>query len=154
MNIKTYYKESLSWNNGAIFESDSKNTISIPFWFFENQFEQLKGKNIDKIQFIIDRTKHSRTTEDFSIYLKYHNYNNINEAQNAIQYNNTGVPLSDWKFKVNIQSNYNLLYINIENGDLIDQINRGNVKGFALDNGDVNQYAEFNMIAVNIYYKN
>ena len=154
MNTKTYYKESLTWNNGAIFESDSKNTISIPFWFFENQFEQLKGKNIDKIQFIIDRTKHSRTTEDFSIYLKYHNYNNINEAQNAIQYNNTGVPLSDWKFKVNIQSNYNLLYINIENGDLIDQINRGNVKGFALDNGDINQYAEFNMLAVNIYYKN
>ena len=153
MRSKTFYKDSLTWSNCSIYESGEEGYKCIPLWFFDNQFKDVKDKTIDKIQFIINRSIHSRTTEDFSVYLKYHNYNNTTEAQNAIQYNTVGVPLSDWKCQVNIQSDYNLLYVDIINGDVIDELVKGNIKGFALDFGDKNKYAEFNMIAVNIYYK-
>ena len=134
------------------------NTNKKSFWFFDNQFDQLRGKEILKVILNIPRIDYMDSAGQSILFLRYHTFNTYSEALNSVTTLKNGPLISVWNKEVNIKSLYESSdnTISIVDKEIINGIKDGVIKGFGvyvlLDNSDKYIACPMNM-DVQVYYK-
>ena len=128
------------------------------FWFFENQFAQLRGKEILKVILNIPRIDYMDSAGKSTLFLRYHTFNTYSEAINSVKTPKNGPSISVWNTEVDIKSlsESSDNTISIVDKEIINGIKDGVIKGFGvyvlLDNSDKYIACPMN-IDVQVYYK-
>ena len=128
------------------------------FWFFENQFTQLRGKEILKVILNIPRIDYMDSAGKSTLFLRYHTFNTYSEAINSVKTPKNGPSISVWNTEVDIKSlsESSDNTISIVDKEIINGIKDGVIKGFGvyvlLDNSDKYIACPMN-IDVQVYYK-
>ena len=134
------------------------NTNKKSFWFFDNQFDQLRGKEILKVILNIPRIDYMDSAGKSTLFLRYHTFNTYSEAINSVKTPKNGPSISVWNTEVDIKSlsESSDNTISIVDKEIINGIKDGVIKGFGvyvlLDNSDKYIACPMN-IDVQVYYK-
>ena len=129
-------------------------------FLFGNMFDKYLNKKIQSIKIVLTRTFDGDYDKDALLSIKYHSYRYLDELQ-ELSSNGQLPSLSTWAKAITFEGwkeseNVNTRVFMINDVDLLNDIERGIVKGFNLNLMPLSEcdYAVFNNMEVIIEYKN
>lgn len=126
------------------------------FWFFGNAFDVFKGKTITKLVLTVYRQKAGVHGSSGTMKLRFHTYKTKTAATKAVTSTESGPPVNSWNYDATVQAVYlgktNTITLDSTNAaDVLEAINKGTLKGFAIYGGTYQGYSP-NM-KVTVYYQ-
>ena len=138
----------------------TKNVNDRTCFLFGNMFDKYLNKKIQSIKVVLTRTFDGDYNKDALLSIKYHSYRYLDELQ-ELSSNGQLPSLSTWAKAITFEGwkeseNVNTRVFMINDVDLLNDIERGIVKGFNLNLMPLSEcdYAVFNNMEVIIEYKN